>query len=165
VDGSSLRGDRVVVLIGSFKLLKAVLLGGLAAIWFSGAVGAGSVFDTAAWLGALDGHRAVQRAVARLASLDERALRDLAIAALVYGAVFMTEGIGLLMRRRWAEWLTVFVTGSFVPFEAYELVHRPGPGKLVTLVINVAIVIYLAWRRITARAEHRAESRPRFRAA
>ena len=162
-DGSARRapGDRLVVLIGAFKLVKCALLAGLAVIWLSGVAGDSSLFETAAWLGALDGHRVIRRALLELASLDASALRDLAIAALGYAAVFAVEGVGLIMRRRWAEWLTVFVTASFVPFEVYELVHRPGPGKLVALAINLAIVLYLARRRMAARAQHRAERRAR----
>jgi len=170
-DGSarSASSDRLVVLIGAFKLVKCALLGGLAVIWLSGVAGDTSLFETAAWLGALDGHRVIRRALLKLASLDPGALHDLAIAALAYAAVFGVEGVGLIMRRRWAEWLTVIVTGSFVPFEIYELVHRPGPGKLVALAINGAIVLYLARRRMAARAQHRAARRApgdsRFRPA
>jgi uncharacterized membrane protein (DUF2068 family) len=168
-DGSagSARGDRLVVLIGAFKLVKCALLGGLAVIWLSGIAGDGSLLETAAWLGALDGHRVIRRALLKLAALDAAALRDLAIAALAYAAVFAVEGVGLIMRRRWAEWLTVLVTASFIPFEIYEVVHRPGPGKLIALAINLAIVIYLARRRMAARVQHRAERRAdsRFRPA
>jgi uncharacterized membrane protein (DUF2068 family) len=56
-----------------------------------------------------------------------------------------------LLRRRWAEWLTVFVTASFIPLELYELSRRFGPGKLVALVLNVAIALYLVWRRLEDR--------------
>jgi uncharacterized membrane protein (DUF2068 family) len=107
-------------------------------------------------VGALDGHRLVRRAVARLASLDVRELRALAIATFSYAALFAVEGAGLLMRKRWAEWLTVVVTASFIPLELYELARRPGPGKIVALALNVAIAAYLAARRLAARAGHRA---------
>jgi uncharacterized membrane protein (DUF2068 family) len=162
-DGSA-RGDRLVVLIGAFKLVKCALLGGLGVIWLSGIAGDSSLLEAAAWLGALDGHHTIRRALLKLAALDAGALRDLALAALAYAAVFAVEGIGLIMRRRWAEWLTVFVTASFVPFEIYELVHRPGPGKLVALAINLAIVLYLARRRMEARVQ-RTRGDSRFRAA
>ncbi len=167
-DGRGSRGDRLVVLIGAFKLMKCALLSGLAIIWLSGAAGDGSLFQTAAWLGALDGHRVVRRAILKLASLDAHALSELAVASLGYAAVFAVEGVGLIMRRRWAEWLTVFVTASFIPFEVYELVHRAGPGKVMALALNIAIVVYLARRRMAAREEHRAAPRAsgdsRFRA-
>ena len=90
-------------------------------------------------------------AVARLVYADHHELHELAVASLAYAAVFLVEGIGLLRRRRWAEWLTVVVTASFIPFEIYELVHQPGAGKIAALALNVVIVVYLAWRRLKDR--------------
>lgn len=65
------------------------------------------------------------------------------IVALVYAAIFATEGIGLWLRKHWAEWFTVIATGSLIPVELYELVHRFTLLKLVVLAANVAIVVYL----------------------
>src|SRR5439155_549395 len=48
----------------------------------------------------------------------------LAIGAFAYAVLEGTEGIGLAMRRRWAEYLTVIATGVLIPFEAYEVVHK-----------------------------------------
>ena len=39
--------------------------------------------------------------------------------------------------------MTVGVTASFIPFEVYEIVEHFGPGKVVALVLNVAIAGYL----------------------
>jgi uncharacterized membrane protein (DUF2068 family) len=74
--------------------------------------------------------------------------------------VFVVEGVGLLRGRRWAEWLTVFVTASFIPFEIWELTRRPGGGKVVALAMNAAIVVYLAWRRMHERALGASRFRP-----
>ena len=63
-----------------------------------------------------------------------------------YAAVFFTEGLGLYFYKRWAEWLTVVVTGSFVPLEIYELLRHPSVVKLVLLLGNVAIVGLLIWQ-------------------
>jgi uncharacterized membrane protein (DUF2068 family) len=63
--------------------------------------------------------------------------------ALGYAAIFATEGIGLWMRRHWAEWFTVIATGSLVPIEVYECIVRFGWLKVAVLVANVLIVIYL----------------------
>src|SRR5262249_47735664 len=63
---------------------------------------------------------------------------------------------GLLLKKRWAEWLTVLVTASFVPFEVYEIAQRGGAAKIAALVLNVAIVAYLGWRvgaRLSARRD------------
>lgn len=65
------------------------------------------------------------------------------LVALGYAAVFATEGIGLWLRKHWAEWFTVIATGSLVPFEIYETLHAFGWLKLLVLLANVAIVIYL----------------------
>ena len=74
------------------------------------------------------------------------------IVALVYAAIFATEGIGLWMRKYWAEWFTVIATGSFVPVEIYESIVRFGWLKLAVMVANILIVIYLV--RIALRPRH-----------
>jgi uncharacterized membrane protein (DUF2068 family) len=75
------------------------------------------------------------------------------IVALVYAAIFATEGIGLWLRKRWAEWFTVIATGSLVPPELYEVVTRFNWLKLGVLVGNIAIVIYLIRIVMRARSE------------
>ena len=65
------------------------------------------------------------------------------IVALAYAAIFATEGTGLWLRKHWAEWFTVIATGSLIPIELYETVHKFGGLKLGALIANVAIVIYL----------------------
>jgi len=63
--------------------------------------------------------------------------------ALGYAVLFGVEGIGLWLGRHWAEWFTVIATGSLIPLELYETLHRFGWLKLATLVGNVAIIVYL----------------------
>ena len=145
---SSRRGDRLVVLIGAFKLVKCALLLALGLGWLFEVERSGSWMHAAGWTGALAGHHAVRAAIVRLASIDDHRARELAVAAFVYAAVFAVEGIGLLFRKHWAEWLTVFVTASFIPFEIYELVRHGGAAKIVAIAINGAIVVYLAWLRL-----------------
>ena len=53
------------------------------------------------------------------------------------------EGTGLFFEKRWAEHLTIIVTVSFIPVEIYELLKAPSPLKCATLVINVAIAVFL----------------------
>ena len=71
----------------------------------------------------------------------------LAIGAIAYALLEGTEGVGLAMRRRWAEYLTVFATGFLIPYEAYEVVHRITLFKVGALLLNIAVVGYLAWRK------------------
>ena len=71
-------------------------------------------------------------------------LRIAAIVALGYGALELVEGTGLWLDQLWAEYLTVIATSLLIPFELYELVHRPSVWKAGGIIVNVAIVGYLA---------------------
>jgi uncharacterized membrane protein (DUF2068 family) len=55
--------------------------------------------------------------------------------------------VGLAMRRRWAEYLTVIATGILIPYEAYEVIHHVTLFKIGALLLNVAVVGYLAYRK------------------
>ena len=82
-------------------------------------------------------------ALSHLLSLDARRLRVISAGTFVYAGLLLTQGVGLLLRRRWAEYFTVIVTGSFIPLELYELTRRISATRLIVLAINVAIVWYL----------------------
>lgn len=71
----------------------------------------------------------------------------LAASAIIYSALEATEGIGLAMRRRWAEYLTVIATGVLIPYEAYEVIRHPTLFKIGALLLNLAVVGYLAYRK------------------
>ena len=71
----------------------------------------------------------------------------LAISAILYAALEGTEGIGLAMRRRWAEYLTVIATGTLIPYEVYEVVRHVTLFKAGALALNLAVVGYLAYRK------------------
>jgi len=63
-----------------------------------------------------------------------------------YGLVEGVEAVGLWYMKRWAEYLTLIVTASFLPLEIYELVHHPGAGKAGILAINLGLAVYLVRR-------------------
>ena len=69
------------------------------------------------------------------------------IGALLFGALELTEAIGLARRRRWAEYLTVIAGCIGIPLEVEEVLRRQTPVRISILLINVAIVIYLAWQK------------------
>jgi uncharacterized membrane protein (DUF2068 family) len=71
----------------------------------------------------------------------------LAISGLAYAALEATEGVGLALRRRWAEYLTVIATGILIPYEAYEVVLHATLFKVGALALNIAVVGYLAYRK------------------
>jgi uncharacterized membrane protein (DUF2068 family) len=67
------------------------------------------------------------------------------LVTLAYAAVFAVEGVGLWLQKRWAEWLTVIITASLIPLEAWEIFYRPTVGKALILLANAAVVAYLVW--------------------
>ena len=62
-----------------------------------------------------------------------------------YAALVLTEGIGLALHKKWAEYFAIFVTASLIPLEIYELVHKFSFMKILVIAINVAVVVYLAF--------------------
>jgi uncharacterized membrane protein (DUF2068 family) len=74
-------------------------------------------------------------------------ITTLAIVAIAYALLEGTEGVGLAMRRRWAEYLTVIATGFLIPYEAYEVIHHVTVFRVGALLLNVAVVGYLAYRK------------------
>jgi uncharacterized membrane protein (DUF2068 family) len=82
--------------------------------------------------------------VAYLHHLHASEIRVAAIIALGYGLLELVEGTGLWLDQLWAEYLTVIATSLLIPFELYELVHRPSVWKAGGIAVNVAIVGYLA---------------------
>ena len=75
-----------------------------------------------------------------------RHLVEIAIGAFLFAAVYVVEGVGLWHCRRWAEYLTIAVSASFLPFELIAIFRRPSPALLVTFVLNVIVVAFLAWQ-------------------
>jgi uncharacterized membrane protein (DUF2068 family) len=55
--------------------------------------------------------------------------------------------VGLWFAKRWAEYLTFVATALFLPLEGYELSSGVSTLKLVTLIINLAIALYLLWAK------------------
>jgi len=150
-DGTVLR------LIALFKLLKAALL-------IAVGVGAlkllhrdtGSTLDHWIAVSGLDpGNRWVERAIEKASNLSHAKVRGLGIVSFIYAGLFLTEGTGLWLMKRWAEWFTVFITSSLVPVEIYELYRHPTAIKILALIINVAVVGYLVYRiRTRAHESH-----------
>ena len=139
---------RVVRLIALFKLLKGVLLiaVGVAALKLLHTDIASLVESWVAVLGLDQNSRFVGRALSTAAALTPNRVRDLIVGSFLYGGLFLTEGIGLWLLKRWAMWFTVIITGSFLPLEIYELTRHPSAGKIGLLAVNLALVGYLIRR-------------------
>src|SRR5271156_6746663 len=88
-------------------------------------------------------HKVVTQLLEWFSGLSASRVHALRMVTLAYAAVFAIEGIGLWMRKRWAEWMTTIITASLIPLELWELFNRPNIGKAAVFVANVAIVVIL----------------------
>lgn len=153
------RSRRILDLIAAFKFVKAATL--IAAALAGFGLLNPRVQDWASdWLERLalgSGPTFVNRLAARaLPAVDGATpgrLVLVSLAALAYAAVFVVEGVGLIRERRWAEYLTIGVTSSLVPFEAVALAHKASNARAATLAINIMVVAYLIWRLRTDRGD------------
>jgi uncharacterized membrane protein (DUF2068 family) len=145
---SSNSSGYVLVLIGIFKLIKALLLIaiGIGVIKLLHKDIAGTVMH---WIEALrvdPENRYVHRLLVKIFRVTPKQLKELSVGTFLYAGLFATEGIGLLLRKRWAEYFTIVTTGALIPLEIFELARHFTATKLVVGLINVLIVWYLVAR-------------------
>jgi uncharacterized membrane protein (DUF2068 family) len=142
------RADKALRLIALFKFSKAVLLmaGGLGALKLLDPVIVARAQTWGAALATSSDRQLVQHLLARAAGLPPGRLEVLAIGAFLYAGLFTTEGVGLWLARRWAEYLTLVATASFVPIEAFEVARRLSLPRVGALVLNLGVVVYLGYR-------------------
>jgi len=156
--GKRLREAIVIRLIAIDRAVHAVLFGIIAVGAFSIEVRL-PVFRIAVqrWLTAVDLAAAssgaastgtlLDRELRHLLALRSGSLRMVAATAAVYCVLEAVEAVGLWKQRRWAEYLTAVATAGFLPFEIIELTRRVTVLKVVALVVNVAILVYLVWQK------------------
>ncbi|MFZ0863188.1 MAG: DUF2127 domain-containing protein [Candidatus Sulfotelmatobacter sp.] len=137
--------DRLLRVIAVFKFVKCAMLIALG-------VGAFKLLHRDVgriaehWVDALrldPGNRFVDAALGKAAHLRPEQIKKLGLGSFLYAALFLVEGTGLWLEKRWGEWLTVIITGSLVPVEIYEIYRHPSAVKVAVLVINLGIVGYL----------------------
>src|SRR5947209_6640746 len=84
------------------------------------------------------------------AHMTEKTLVFVAIGAVVYSAIRFAEAYGLWRARAWAEWFALISGTIYIPLEIHALLHHPNPLKWAILLINIAIVLYMAKLRTDA---------------
>ena len=141
------RSHRALLWIAVFKIVKCVLL-------LIAAAGALELLKPGELDGFVDylinlplaqGFRPLDHLIHWLGGLSRHNLELAAGLACAYAALYATEGIGLWLQKRWAEYLTTIATASLIPFELWELTRGASVAKAAALAINVAIVIYLVY--------------------
>ena len=90
-----------------------------------------------------DTHRGLLHDLDRLFTISSGKLLLYGLLLAGYALINLIEAIGLWSSRRWAEYLTLVEVVVLVPVEIHELIVRLSPLKILTLVLNLAVVAYL----------------------
>ena len=138
----------ILILIAVFKLVKALLLVavGIGAIRLLHRDLAGVVTHWVQVLRVDPDNRYLHGLLEKIFRVTPRQLKELSVGTFLYAGMFATEGVGLLLRKRWAEYFTIVTTGLFIPVELFEMVRHFTMTRLVVGIVNGLIVIYLVRR-------------------
>jgi uncharacterized membrane protein (DUF2068 family) len=139
--------DSGLLAIGLFKLVEAVffLLVGVGALHFIHRDLGDAALRLATKLRVDPEGRLVGFVLDHLDAMTGQRLREIGVATFLYAALRVTEGIGLVLEKTWAEYLTVVVTVSFLPWEMYEIVMRIDWIRVGLFVVNLFVLAYLLW--------------------
>jgi uncharacterized membrane protein (DUF2068 family) len=85
----------------------------------------------------------VQKLLEKFWNVDDKKLKLLSLGTFAYAGLFLTEGMGLAFRKRWAEYITIISTASLLPFEVYEIAKHVSAPRIIILLANIAVVVYL----------------------
>jgi uncharacterized membrane protein (DUF2068 family) len=137
--------SRWLVVIGLMKLLKA---GFLIAFAFA-ALGmlhhdlTVEAYRLAGFIHVDPENRFMEMVIQKVGGYSEANLKHISEFIFGYAAIYLAEGIGLMRRKRWAEWMTTIVTASFIPIELWHFWRHPSWGKAIIITLNILILIYL----------------------
>ena len=157
VSGQKKPANKVLRSIAILKFVEtaAIIAAGLAALKL---LNPATLDLVTAWSQALPGlgeQRFAQRMLDQLSGISPHEIRALGVGAFVFASIFLLEGVGLWLERRWAEWLSVVATALFIPLEVLELFRHASASKVVALVLNVLVVGYLIARIVSTRLERK----------
>jgi len=137
--------SRGLLLIAAFKLLKGLAL-------LAVGIGAHTLIDkdlaavVEHWVNVFrvdPNNHYLHALLERFTDLSPQRLKAVSFGTFFYAALLLTEGVGLALGKRWAEYFTIIATSSLIPLEIYEIVRHANITKVVLLLINVAVVWYL----------------------
>lgn len=141
------RRDRGIVAIGVFKLLQGLLfvLMGIGAIRLlhKDLMQVAEHFILAMRFDP-EG-RFVTLVMDKVALIDPHRLKQISVAIFAVASLDLVEGIGLVLEQAWAEFVTLILTASFLPWEFFEIFRRATWMRATLLGINLVVVVYLAY--------------------
>jgi len=140
-----------LLLIAIFKLFKGLLLlvTGIGILSLLHKDVSAVVLEWARLLSVDPDSRFIHKLLSKLWGVDDRKLEAVSAGTFFYSSLLLTEGVGLLMRRRWAEYFTIITTAALIPLEIYEIFRHVTVVRILILVVNLLIVAYLVERRVS----------------
>ncbi|HTA86443.1 MAG TPA: DUF2127 domain-containing protein [Silvibacterium sp.] len=139
--------EKWVIAIGLIKLVKAALfiLLGIGAIKLLHSDLVDVVTHFIVGLRFDPEGRFVNLILEKVALINPHRLKLISFAIFAYAALDIIEGTGLVLRKTWAEYVTLILTASFLPWEMFEIFHHVTWLKIVLTLLNIAVVVYLAF--------------------
>jgi uncharacterized membrane protein (DUF2068 family) len=154
------RMDQWLVVIGALKLVKAllfILLGiGAVRMLHKDLVEVVEHFIIAMRFDP-EG-RFVNLILEKVALINHHRLREISLAIFAYASLDILEGTGLVLRKTWAEYVTLILTASFLPWEFFEILRHATWIKFGLIATNILVVLYLIFY-VQLRARHRLSER------
>ena len=84
-------------------------------------------------------------------NVTDAKLWAVAACAAAYSTLRFIEAYGLWHARAWAQWFALVAGALYLPFEMYELVQRPSLLHAGILLVNLGIVLYMLFLRLSGR--------------
>jgi uncharacterized membrane protein (DUF2068 family) len=69
--------------------------------------------------------------------------KTLGFAALLIAVAWLAAGVGLWTLKTWGRSLTLALTGLWLFFGLFGLIHRPFPTHILRVIIDAVILVYL----------------------
>jgi uncharacterized membrane protein (DUF2068 family) len=137
--------NRWLTLIAAFKLSQALLFiaVGVGALRLLHKDVGDLVWQLAEHLRFNPESRFVNFILDKSALIDDHILRRIGAGVFIYAALDIIEGTGLYLEKVWAEYLTLAITASFLPWEIFEVMRRVTWIRLALLVVNTLVFFYL----------------------
>src|SRR5262252_1797586 len=126
---------RLLRVIAVFKFLKAASLIGLSVGVFR-MLHQDLGMHLEHWVRAMrldPGNRYIENVLMRVSDLSPAQIKKIGLVGLFYAGLFLVEGTGLWLQRRWGEWVTVVLTGMLGPVDVYEIYRHPSVVEIALL--------------------------------
>ena len=93
--------------------------------------------------------------ISQVGGINHSQLKAIGAGTFFYAALELVEGVGLILQRHWASYLTVIATALLLPLEIYEITRKVNVVRVSVLLANIVILVYLI---VKLRQEHRART-------